>query len=96
MSAPVQRTQLYQLHQKQSKMLLAALDGEIFTDSDGKPVIIDGEPLRNPPSPATFREVREFLALNGIDEEPIEGSGVIEVAKRLEFYDDEGDPLLEG
>jgi len=94
MSAPVQRTKLYEIHQKQCRVLLKALDGEPLLDGEGNPVIIAGEVFLKPPTAAVLREVREFLKDNGIDQEPMEGSGVVEVSKALEFYDDSADPLL--
>jgi hypothetical protein len=94
MSAPKKNSALAGIHAGLCKQYVELLKGEPVRDEDGHVVMLNGEPLMQIPTAAHLKEVREFLKDNGIDEEPTEGSEVMNVAKAIRKYDDAPDPFL--
>jgi hypothetical protein len=88
----VQPTKLERLHRDFSDTLSEMLKGEPLVDANGTAVLDElGKPIYVRPKAAILKEIREFLKDNGIDSEPIEGTPVDSVAKKLTQFD--GDPL---
>lgn len=94
MGAPVRKTQMGRMWDSTCEAIMRGLQGTPALNKDGNPIIINGEVLMLPPTAAHIREARELMAQCGIDEEPIEGSKIVEVAKAIRQFDDEADPLL--
>lgn len=95
MSAPVKTTYLGRIHTGLCKTFLEALKGEPLVDREGNLVLRpDGQPFMVAPKAATLREIRTFLKDHGIDEEPTETSGIVEVTKAIKHFDDDPDPFL--
>jgi hypothetical protein len=88
----VQPTKLERLHKGLAETFLDMLKGEPLTDANGTAVLgEDGKAIYVRPKAAILKEIREFLKDNGIDSEPLEGTPVDSVAKKLTQFD--GDPL---
>lgn len=86
-------TRLPALHSATVEAYFRALKGEPLVDANGTPILDEqGQIQWKPPSPALLKAVNEFLKNNGIDREPIDGSGLPELRK-LSKFDDE--PILE-
>ena len=99
MSKPVRTTYMGLIHKGYCEAALEILKGEpvLIENAEGHQVPLighDGRIVRKFVA-ASLREVREFLKDNHIDEEAIETSGIVQVAKAISHYDDEADPLLD-
>jgi len=90
----VHSTKIGQMYEGVCDAILASLQPQPALNRHGEVIMIEGQPLMVPPSPAAIREAREMLKDNGIDSPPYEGNPINEVAKRLSVYDDEPDALL--
>lgn len=88
----VHPTKLPRLHSVYTDVLFELLKGEPLLDANDRAVLgEDGRPIYLRPKAAILKEIREFLKDNGIDSEPLEGSPVDSVAKKLTHFD--GEPL---
>ena len=91
--ATPQLSKLNRLHVDLTDTFAALLRGEPLLDAFGTAVLDEkGRPIFIPPKANILKEIREFLKDNGIDREPIEASGLPEMAKQIRQWDDE--PLL--
>jgi hypothetical protein len=93
MAAPKKGSQNELLYKQYVAELIEQLKGEPATDSDGHVIMVDGKPLMLKPKAAVLKEIREFLADNGIDEEPTEGSEIHKVSQAARKYQDDPDPF---
>ena len=83
---------LPKLHIAYTDVLLELLKGEPLVDANGSAVLDEhSKPIYVRPKAAILKEIREFLKDNGIDSEPIDGTPVESLAKKLTHFD--GDPL---
>jgi hypothetical protein len=95
MSAPVSTTYMGRLHKALCEVLLDSLRGEPLIDDQGQHLLdINGRPRYERPTPQMLREIREFLKDNGIDQEPLDGTPVAQIASMARQYDDTCEPKL--
>lgn len=91
-------TKLPSIHARYCEVALDILQGEpvLIENTQGHrvPLIENGKVVRKYTA-ACLREVREFLKDNHIDQEPIEGTAIHDVAKAITHFEDEADPLLD-
>ena len=64
--------QLYRLRELAIAQAFQMLKGRPAEDKEGNLILIDGQPLMLPPSPAAMNVIRQLLKDNGVDREPIE------------------------
>lgn len=95
MSAPVNATRMHRMWDAHCDAIMLALKGTPLVNRDGELVLLNGEPVILPPTAAHLREARELMKQCGIDEEPLEGSKIVEVAKSIRHYDDDDTLILE-
>lgn len=90
--AIVKATKLERIHTGTCEAFLLALKGTPLLDPNGSAVLdAQGQAIYVPPTAAMMGKIIEFLADNGIDSEPLDGTPVDSVVKKLTHFD--GDPL---
>ena len=89
----VQPTKLERLHKGLADTFLDMLKGEPLVDPNGTAILDEhSKVIYVRPKAAILKEIREFLKDNGVDSEPMDGTPVDSVAKKLTQFD--GDPLF--
>lgn len=94
MGQPVKATRMYRMWDAHCDAIMLALKGTPLVNRAGELVLLNGEPVITPPTAAHLKEARELMKQCGIDEEPMEGSKIVEVAKAIRHYDDDDQKLL--
>jgi len=88
----VKATKLERIHTGACEAFLLALKGTPLMDANGSAVLDENsKPIYVPPTAAMMGKIIEFLKDNGVDSEPMDGTPVDSVAKKLTQFD--GDPL---
>ncbi len=83
-------SKLNRLHTVLSEVFLELLKGEPLVDANGTAIVDEqGKPIYLRPKANILKEAREFLKDNGIDREPLPGTGLPEMVKQLQKFDDE-------